>query len=96
MWLIVCTITLTWSFITGGGIDYGSGPYNVTFLAGETRTVVKVPLNNDYDFEGNENFMLTIKSSSLHSRVTPVDPSQAIVTIWDNDCKDSFLFYKGI
>ena len=76
------------SIITGGGIDYGSGPYTIIFPAGQSRTVFNVPLNNDYHYEGNENFMLTINSSSPHSRVTPGNPSQATVTIWDNDGKN--------
>ena len=77
-----------WSITTGRGTDYGSGPYTVTFVAGQTRTVFNVPLNNDDYYEGNENFVVTINSSSLPSRVTPGNPNQATVTIVDNDGKD--------
>ena len=38
-------------------------------------------------FEYNENFLLTINSSSLPSNVTVGDPGEAIVTIVDNDRK---------
>ena len=75
------------SIITGGGIDYGSGPYTVIFPAGQTHFLFNVPLNNDGYFEGNENFVVTINSSSLLSHVTPDNPSQATVTIEDNDGK---------
>ena len=76
------------SIITGGGIDYDSGPYSITFPAGQTRTVFTVPLANDNSFESNENFVLTINSSSLLSRITPGNPHQATVTIVDNDRKE--------
>ena len=56
-------------------------------MAGQTRNVFNVPLNNDDYYEGNENFVVTINSSSLPSRVTPGNPSQATVTIVDNDGK---------
>ena len=79
--------TLMRSILTGEGIDYGSGPYTVTFVAGQTHTVFNVPLNNDDYYEGNENFVITINSSSLLSRVTPDNPSLATVTIVDNDGK---------
>ena len=38
--------------------------------------------------------MLNINSSSLLSRITPGKPSQATVTIVDNECKQ-FLNYNG-
>ena len=37
--------------------------------------------------EGNENFMLTINSSSLPSDISVGDPGEATVIIVDNDCK---------
>ena len=86
--------TLIWSITIGGGIDYGSGPYTVTFVAGQTHNVFNVPLNNDGYYEGNENFVVTINSSSLPSRVTPGNPSQATVTIVDNDGKDFYNYYN--
>ena len=73
--------------ITGGGIDYVSGPYTVVFLAGQTIATFDIPIVDDIIFEGNENFMLTINSTSLPSNVTVDNPGEATVTIVDNDCK---------
>ena len=67
--------------------DYTSGPYSVTFKAGKTTTLLSVPINNDNVFEGNENFMLAIDSSSLPSDVTVSNPSQVVVTIVEDDGK---------
>ena len=85
---------MTWSIITGGGIDYGSGPYTVVFPAGQTRVVVNIPVTDDDYFECDEIFMITINSSSLLSHVTPISPSQATVTIWDDNCKDGCLLLQ--
>ena len=68
-------------------MDYTSGPYTVTFPAGQTTTTFDVPINDDNILEGNENFMLTISPSSLPINVVVGDPSQATVTILDNDRK---------
>ena len=84
---LILYCTLIWSITTGGDIDYGSGAYTVTFVAGQTHTAFNVPLSNDDYYEGNENFVLTVNSSSLLSHVTPGNPSQATVTIVDNDSK---------
>ena len=72
-------------------MDYSSGPYTVIFAAGVTMVAFDVPVNDDNILEGNENFMLTINSSSLPSNVTVGDPGEATVTIVDNDRK-IFLF----
>ena len=68
-------------------MDYSSGPYNVTFPAGETSVQFSVMIYNDNILEGNENFTLTINPSSLPSGVTVGDPSQATVTIVNDDSK---------
>ena len=49
-------------------------PFNVTII-------------DDNVLEGDENFMLTIDSSSLPSSVTVGTPDEATVTIVDNDRK---------
>ena len=68
-------------------MDYTSGPYNVTFPAGQTTATFNVPINDDDILEGSENFILTINPSSLPSDVSVGDPDQATVTIEDNDRK---------
>ena len=73
--------------ITGGGVDYDSGPYTVTFSAGETRAPFNISINNDNIFEMNENFALTINGSSLPTGVTVSTPNETIVTIIDNEGK---------
>ena len=64
-------------------MDYTSGPYPVTFLAGQTTATFEVPITDDGTFEGNETFMLTIDSSSLPTGLTTGDPDQATVTIFE-------------
>ena len=68
-------------------MDYTSGPYTVTFPAGQTTATFDVPINDDNVLEGSENFMLTISPSSLPSNVFVGDADQAAVTIVDNDRK---------
>ena len=74
--------------VTGGGVDYNSGPYIVTFTAGQTRAPFNVPIiiNDDNICEGNEMFDVTIDPSSTPSFVTVGSPDQATVTIVDDEC----------
>ena len=67
-------------------MDYTSGPYTVTIPAGSTTATFNVPITDDMILEGEENFMLTI-DPSLPDGVTRGTPSEATVTIVDNDCK---------
>ena len=66
-------------------MDYDSGPYTVTIPAGQTTATFNVPITDDNILEGNENFTLTINTSSLSNGVTRDDLNQATVTIVDND-----------
>jgi len=64
----------------------------VTFPAGVTSVSFDVPITNDNIHEGNETFKLIIIRSSLPTRVSNVSPSEATVTIVDDDCK-LFILY---
>ena len=90
---IIMLLTLWYYTFTGGGVDYGSGPYEVTFTAGTTEASLNVSLTDDNIFERNEHFMITIDPSSLPNNVTVGDPSEATVTIVDNDGKNYNLVY---
>ena len=54
-------------------------------MAGGTVALLSVPINDDFTFEGNENFTLSIDPSSLSSDVTISNPSQATMTIIEDD-----------
>ena len=69
----------------GGGTDYDSGPYSVTFNAEVTEVPFNVSIHDDNILEGNETFDLTINQSSLPNRVDVNDPAQATVIIVDDD-----------
>ena len=73
--------------VTGGDVDYDSGPYTVTFTAGQTSVSFDVPINNDNIFEASETFSLTIDPSSLPSRVTLSSSATLTATILDDDCR---------
>ena len=64
--------------------DYDPGLYTVMFNAGETEKSFQLSIIDDDVFEGNENFNLTINSTSP-SVVSIGDPNQAKVTILDDD-----------
>ncbi|XP_065892782.1 extracellular matrix organizing protein FRAS1-like [Dysidea avara] len=70
---------------TRGGVDYDSGPYTVTFTAGQTSASFNVPINDDNIFEANETFSLTIDPSSLPNRVTLSSSATLTATISDDD-----------
>ena len=73
-------------------MDYGSGPYTVTIAAGTTTATFNVPINDDDTLEPDENFILTIDGTSLHTGVTLGTPGEATVNIADNDRKYNLLF----
>ena len=69
-------------------MDYDSGPYTITFPAGQTTATFDVPINDDNIFEINENFILTINPSLLSTLTIAVGNfGQTTVTIMDNDRK---------
>ena len=71
--------------VTGGGVDYDSGPYTVTFNAGQTSASIDVPINNDNILEDDEDFILTIMAGTLPDGVTRDGDGQATVTIIDDE-----------
>ena len=79
-------MVLYYYYVTGGGVDYTSGPYSVTFHAGVASVLFSISFNDDNTFEENENFTLTM-NSSLPTSVMVGNLGQATVTIVDNDCK---------
>ena len=70
----------------GGGVDYDSGPYNVTFPVGKTSVLFKVPLNDDNILEESETFTLMI-DNPLPNRVTVSNKTPATITIVNTDSK---------
>ena len=73
--------------VTGGGVDYDSGPYNVTFPAGVTSVPFDVPINNDNILEDDEDFTLMIDNSLPHRVTVSKHKSQATITILNTDSK---------
>ena len=76
--------------VTERGVDYDSGPYTVTFVAGETNISFDITIANDNILEANEDFDLSIISNTLPDDVTDGDPRRVTVTIVDDDRKLSY------
>ena len=85
--LITISVNIICSYIIKGNSDYGAGPYNVTFLAGETIVTFDIPIISDSILEGNEDFNLLIVQSSLPNRIIRGIPRLVTVTIVDDDGK---------
>lgn len=78
---------MTVNLHTQGGVDYLSGPYNVTFAAWQFTASFVIPLLDDHIVEDNEDFTLHIDQKSLPDCVSVGNPNQAIVIIIDDDSK---------
>ena len=71
----------------GGGVDYDSGPYNVSIIRGNKEATFDVPIINDELYEFDEVFFLTILTSGLPPGYLRASPYTAIVGIHEDDCK---------
>ena len=67
--------------------DYTTGVYRVTIPVNATSRCMNISLCNEIVLEMDEQFSITIVSNSHPDNVTIGDPSQAIVTIEDNNGK---------
>ena len=82
--------------VTGGNVDYGSGPYTVTIPAGNITSVsFEVKINDDNILEDNETFGLAINSSALPQCISLTGPYRTTVTIVDDDGK-SYSTYRYV
>ena len=72
---------------TPGGLDFESGSYQVTFLAGETTTSVSIPMTNDTTAELTEGFsaVLTIPATATSQGITKGAADTATIDIVDDD-----------
>ena len=68
-----------------GNVDYISGSYSVTFLAGMTNVSLNISLIDDDVLEINENFYLSIDEDSLPTSITAGITDRTIVNIVDDD-----------
>ena len=68
----------------GGGVDYNSGPYTVTFPIGSTNASFDIIINVDSVLEGDESFNVSI-AAIVNGYVGT--PREATVTIIDTTSK---------
>ena len=71
--------------IKGGGVDYYSGPYNVTFPIGSTIASFDITIIDDGVLEDDEIFSVSIDSITNDHNVGT--PAVATVTIIDTTSK---------
>ena len=76
---------INYNTITGGGVDYDTGPYSVTFPAGNTNVSFDINITIDNLVEDDEEFHITIDPSS--TSVIIGSPHQATITFVDTDRK---------
>ena len=72
---------------TPGGLDFESGSYQVTFLAGETTTSVSIPITDDTTSELTEDFsaVLSIPATATSQGITKGAVDTATIDITEDD-----------
>lgn len=70
-----------------GKKDYTTGPYNVTFHAGDFLAEFNISISDDNIKQTNKTFILTVDPSSLPNYVSVGEPDNATVIVMDNDSK---------
>ena len=78
--------------IVGGGVDYNSGPYNVTFPIGSTNASFNITIVDDNVLEDDEMFNISI--TSITNGHTVGTPAVATVTIIDTTSKYIRIYIK--
>ena len=53
-------VTVTWMYLTVGGLDYKNGPYDIEFEPGEMKKTVQVSIDDDTEPEVTESFFVSI------------------------------------
>ena len=71
--------------------DYESGPYTVTFTAGEISATLMVSTMDDSTTELSEYFKVVINSTDQPSAAEIVSPNKTVITIEDNDPGINFM-----
>ena len=71
----------------GGGVDYNSGPYTVTFPIGITSVPFNITITNDIFYENMESFQVAIDPFLLPTWITVGYFGETNVTIMDEICK---------
>ena len=77
-------------YIIGGGIDYDSGPYNVTFSPGDTSATFYIPIIHDQSEEDIESFTILI-SPHLPPLVSHGNITQATIIIINKNVECEFI-----
>ena len=72
-------------------MDYVSGLYDVTFIAGMEYVEFNITINDDKVLEINEVFTLGVYSPSLPTGVTVGSLNQVTVTILNDDGKYTYM-----
>ena len=75
-----------YNYTLPGDEDYDVGPYNVTFMAGETQKEFNVMIINDSLLEENENLDFII-SKHLPDKISRGNPYKTRLVILDDDGK---------
>ena len=79
IWVKSSTFHLT------GGVDYESGPYTVTFTAGQQYAALIVSTMDDNTTELSEYFSVMISSTDQPRAAEIGSPNMTFITIEDND-----------
>ena len=75
-----------------GGVDYNSGPYNVTFITGMASATFNVFITDDNILEDDKMFILIINKGPLqHSSNKDDLNNKATVIIKDDDGKFDYV-----
>ena len=70
--------------LSGDGVDYGPITCNPLMFSGtDDQQCCDIPINDDNLVEGTENFTVSLNSTSSNANLTA--PTQATVSIADND-----------
>ena len=86
LWLIFTNPVSYINFITGGD-DYTPGPFTATIPAGQRSVTFNISITDDNVFELNEDFTLTVDSSSLPTGVSVPTNCLLVVMIENDDGK---------